>query len=80
MVGATRQAAPKHRRLVRLSVGALLAVLTGAAEQDLVVLNLHAEPFRRTLDRPLKARIIEGHEPPALLADKVVMVMLAPRV
>jgi hypothetical protein len=43
------------------------------------MLDLHAEPLRHAGDRPFQAGVIKGHKPAAVLADEVVMVVLAPR-
>jgi hypothetical protein len=47
-------------------------------EGDLVVLDAHAQPSRDAVKRPLKPGIIEGNQPPALIADEM-MVVLATR-
>jgi hypothetical protein len=40
-----------------------------------MVLDAYAETRGDAVDRPLEARVVEGHEPTALLADEVMVVL-----
>jgi hypothetical protein len=40
-----------------------------------VVLDAYAETCGDAVDRPLEARVVEGHEPTALVADEVMVVL-----
>jgi hypothetical protein len=40
-----------------------------------VVLDAYAETRGDAVDRPLEARVVEGHEPTALVADEVMVVL-----
>ena len=50
-----------------------------AVQNDLVIVHSETQPARYPVDRSLKVRIIERHQPPARIADEMV-VMLATRI
>jgi hypothetical protein len=52
------------------------AVRAGAAERDLVLGGVEAQPVTEAVDRLLELRIVERDQDAALVADHVVMVVL----
>ena len=73
-----RQEAPVRGRLVGPEQS-LVAVLAGAAQHHLVVLDASAQPLGDLVDRPLQRGVVERDQPPAAVAHEV-MVVLARRV
>jgi hypothetical protein len=63
----------RSARTLRLAGGAV------AVQNDFVIVHPETEASRYPVDRSLEVRVIERHEPPARIADEMV-VMLAPRI